>query len=434
MFKLMRQVLPRLALLATMLIASLPARAALEITITGGGTGSLPIAVVPFGAPPDVNFDLSKIVEDDLARSGLFTALSREDMLERPTRPEQIDWRNWRALGVEHLVIGALRRDPAGDLVVRFQLMDVFRARQVLGYDLPVLDAKNLRGVGHQIADYIYEKLTGIPGVFNTQIVYVTAKGPVKDRSYELIIADADGHAPRTVARSREPLMSPAWSPDRRHLAYVAFEDGRSAIYVHELSTGLARRVVREKGINGAPAWSPDGKRLAVTMSFEKNPDIYVVEIDSGRRTQITDHWGIDTEPAWSPDGDKLVFTSDRGGQPQIYMTDVSGSNTKRVTFSGRQNLRASFSPSGDKLALVNLDDAGYRIGLLDLETQELRILSDGPLDESPSFAPNGAVIIYSTSSNAGAELATVTTDGRVRQQLRQPGDVREPAWSPRQP
>ena len=212
----------------------------------------------------------------------------------------------------------------------------------------------------------------------------------------------------------------------------MAFEDGRSAIYVHELATGLARRVVREKGINGAPAWSPDGRKLAVTMSFEKNPDIYVVDVESGRRTQITDHWGIDTEPAWSPDGRRLVFTSDRGGQPQIYVTDVDGGNTKRLTFSGRQNLRASFSPNGDKLALVNLDDAGYRIAQLDLDTQELRVLSEGPLDESPSYAPNGAVIIYSTSSGDGAELATVTTDGRVRQRLRQPGEVREPAWSPR--
>ena len=429
-----RMIVSRLALTLSLLMVYLPGQAALEITITGGGTGALPIAVVPFASLPDESYDIAAIVESDLNRSGLFKPLARQDMLETPSSPEQIDWRNWRALGVEHLVIGQLRRADTGGMVVRFQLMDVFRARQVLGYDLPVNDPRNLRSIGHQVADFIYEKLTGIPGVFNTQVAYVTAKGPISDRSYEMVMADADGHAPRTVVRSREPLMSPAWSPDGRYLAYVAFEDGRSAIYVHELATGLARRVVREKGINGAPAWSPDGRKLAVTMSFEKNPDIYVVDVESGRRTQITDHWGIDTEPAWSPDGRRLVFTSDRGGQPQIYVTDVDGGNTKRLTFSGRQNLRASFSPNGDQLALVNLDDAGYRIAQLDLDTQELRVLSEGPLDESPSYAPNGAVIIYSTSSGDGAELATVTTDGRVRQRLRQPGEVREPAWSPRTP
>lgn len=427
-----RTILTRLALILSLAVAHLPAQAALEITITGGGTGALPIAVVPFAALPDESYDVAAIVEADLTRSGLFKPLARTDMLETPSQPEQIDWRNWRALGVEHLVIGQLRRSDTGGLVVRFQLMDVFRGRQVLGYDLPVNDPRNLRSISHQVADFIYEKLTGIPGVFNTQVAYVTAKGPISDRSYEMVMADADGHAPRIVVRSREPLMSPAWSPDGRYLAYVAFEDGRSAIYVHELATGLARRVVREKGINGAPAWSPDGRKLAVTMSFEKNPDIYVVDVESGRRTQITDHWGIDTEPAWSPDGRQIAFTSDRGGQPQIYVTDSGGGATRRVSFSGRQNLRASFSPNGDKLALVNLDEAGYRIAQLDLDTQELRVLSEGPLDESPSYAPNGAVIIYSTSSGDGAELATVTTDGRVRQRLRQPGDVREPAWSPR--
>ena len=419
--------------LALMLIGLSPiaAHAALEITITGGDTGAVPIAVVPFNSLPGYELDVAEVVESDLERSGLFKALPREDMLESPNRPEDINWRNWRALGIEQVVIGSLRKDPLGGVSVRFQLMDVYRATQVLGYDIPVLDARNLRSVAHQVADYIYEKLTGIPGVFNTQIAYVAGRGPANDRSYEMIVADADGANPRTVARSREPLMSPAWAPDGKRLAYVAYENGRTAVYIHELSTGVARKLVSEKGINGAPAWSPQGDRIVVTMSFEKNPDIYVIDVASGRRLQLTDHWGIDTEASWSPDGRRIAFTSDRGGQPQIYVVDADGGDARRVTFSGRQNLNASFSPNGDKLVLVNLDDAGYRIGLLDLSTQDLRILSEGGLDESPSFAPNGAVVIYSKQSNAGAELATVTTDGRVRQRLRQPGDVREPAWSP---
>jgi TolB protein len=288
-----------------------------------------------------------------------------------------------------------------------------------------------MRPVGHQIADLIYEKLTGVPGYFNSQIAYVAATGKPESRLFQIVIADADGANPITVATSREPLMSPAWSPDRRQLAYVGFERGRSAIYLHTLATGELKRFSAEKGINGAPAWSPDGKQLAVTLSFERNPDIYIIDIASGARRQITNHFAIDTEPSWSPDGKQIAFSSDRGGQPQIYVAPSSGGEARRVTFEGKQNLCPRFSPDGKSLALVNVNESGYRIGLLELATRELRILSSGPLDESPSFAPNGAVIIYAAQGRQGAELATVTVDGRIRQRLTQPGDVHKPAWSP---
>jgi TolB protein len=416
---------------ALFLTSAGPAFGALEITVTGGEQAAQPIAVVPFARPSDITTDLAGIIAADLARSGLFQPLAASDMLEKPTDASQVNYRNWRAVAVDNVVVGTMRRGSGGALSVRFQLLDVLRGQQIAGYDVPVPDARRLRPVGHQIADLIYEKLTGVPGYFNSQIAYVAATGAIKSRVFQVVIADADGASPVTVATSREPLMSPSWSPDRRQLAYVGFERGRSAIYIHTLATGELRKFVAEKGINGAPAWSPDGRQLALTLSYERNPDIYVMDVASGAKRQLTRHFAIDTEPTWSPDGRQIAFTSDRGGQPQIYMVAASGGEARRVTFEGRQNLRPRFSPDGKLLALVNVDETGYRIGVLDFATRELRLLSAGPLDESPSFAPNGAVVIYAAQGRQGAELATVTVDGRVRQRLSQPGDVREPAWSP---
>lgn len=298
---------------------------------------------------------------------------------------------------------------------------------------MPPAEPTQLRYTAHQIADLIFENLTGIPGVFNTKITYVASKGFGLDRTYALMVADWDGENPRTIATSREPLMSPQWAPDRRRLAYVGYERGRSSIYIHEIATGKVRKLVSEKGINGSPAWSPDGTQVAVTLSYENNPDIYIIDVGTGVKRRMTTTDGIDTEAAWSPDGQSLVFTSERGGPPQIYQMSVNGGEAKRLTFEGRQNLRASYSPDGKTLALVNLNNSRYRIALLELASGSLRMLSDGPFDEGPSFAPNGAAIIYATQGGKGAELATVSTDGRIRQRLRQSGDVREPAWSPLQ-
>ena len=418
--------LPVLALL----LGAGAAQAQLEIEVDGGEVGAKPIAIVPFATPGDVAFDVAQIVEADLVRSGLFRTIPRSDMLERPTEPSKIDYRNWRAVGMEHLVVGSLSRTARG-VAVRFFLMDATRGAQLLGFDMPAVGPDQLRVVSHQIADLIYEKLTGTKGYFNTQIAYVTASGFGPGRRFELIVADADGFNPRTIATSREPLMSPAWSPDGKKLAYVGYEKGRSSIYVHTLASGDLKKLVSEKGINGAPAWSPDGTKMLVTLSFEVNPDIYLVDLASGNRTRLTDHYGIDTESSFSPDGRQIAFLSDRGGTPQVYVMSVNGGEPRRVTFQGRQNLRPRFSPDGKSLAVVNLEGGRYSIAMVDLASGATRSLTDGPLDESPSFAPNGTVIIYATTGRGNAELATVTTDGRVRQRLRQPGEVREPAWGP---
>jgi TolB protein len=421
----------RKILLAALFSLPATALASLEITVTGGEQAATPIAIVPFSAPADVGTDFAEIVAADLERSGLFQPMNPKDMLERPTDIAQVNYRNWRAVAVDNVVIGQVRR-TGSTLKVHFELLDVLRAQGLIAYDVPVVDARHMRPVGHQIADLIYQKLTGVPGYFNSQIAYVTATGQKNNMVYQVFVADSDGKNELPVSTSREPLMSPSWSPDGRQLAYVGYEHGRSAIYLHRLDTGELRRISAEKGINGAPAWSPDGKQLAVTLSFERNPDIYIIDLASGARRQITSHFAIDTEPSWSPDGRQIAFTSDRGGQPQVYVVPSSGGDARRVTFEGKQNSGPRFSPDGKSLVLVNVDDRNVgRVAILDLATRSMRILGEGPLDESPSFAPNGAAIIYSARGRQGNELATVTVDGRIRSRLAQTGNVKGPAWSP---
>jgi TolB protein len=419
-------------LLAVLLLAAIaaPVQAQLEITISGGEETAQPIALVPFRGLDTVSLDVAKVIENDLARTGLFKPVGRELMLEKPYDIAQVNYANWRAIAADTVVVGQLTPAADGRIGARFYLLDAVRQQQLLGFDMPPVPPARLRSLAHQMADLIFEKLTGIRGAFNTRIAYVSATGYGYQRRYEMIVADADGENPRVVATSREPLMSPAWSPDRKQLAYVGYERGRSAIYLQDLESGKVDKLVSEKGINGAPAFSPDGQRLAVTLSFENNPDIYVIELRDRSRRRLTDHYGIDTEPAWSPDGSQIVFTSDRGGSPQIYRIPASGGTPERLTFQGRQNLRAGYSPDGRKLALVNADGGRYRIGLYDFETRETQLLTSGNQDESPNFAPNGAVIIYATQGGK-AELATVSVDGRVRTRLRQANDIREPAWSP---
>ncbi|MGQ0618788.1 MAG: Tol-Pal system beta propeller repeat protein TolB [Panacagrimonas sp.] len=409
------------------------AHAQLEFEVSGGATGAQPIAIVPFAGNEGV-MDLAQVVEGDLVRSGQFYGLPRADMLERPSDPKQVNFANWRAVSMDNIVIGSVKRDPGSDRVAaRFYLLDALRGEQRLGFEMPPAEPSQLRYTAHQIADMIFEKLLGYPGVFNTKIAYVASQGFGLDRKYALMISDWDGENPRTIATSREPLMSPQWSPDRRKLAYVGYERGRSSIFMHEIASGRVTKLVSEKGINGSPAWSPDGTKIAVTLSYESNPDIYIIDIGTGAKRRLTTTEGIDTEASWSPDGQSLVYTSERGGPPQIYRMSVAGGEPTRLTFQGRQNLRASYSPDGKSLALVNLDDSRYRIALLDLASGSMQLLSDGRFDEGPSFAPNGRVVIYATQGAKGAELATVSTDGRVKQRLRQTGDVREPAWSPLQ-
>ena len=419
------------ALLALAPLAGAQQSGMLELDVIGGRAAALPIAVVPFGGDCGPT-DVAGVVRADLARSGQFRPLDPASLPERPTRGSEVAYPTWRMLKQDFLLVG--RCLPEGDgYRTEYELFDVAKQARLLGFALTA-PAASMRDVAHQISDAVYEKITGTPGAFWTRIAYVTATGLGRNARYALVVADADGYNPRTVVTSSEPLMSPAWSPDGRKLAYVSFEGGNSGIWIQDIATGSRERITSFRGINGAPAFSPDGSKLAMSLSKGGNPDIYVMDLGSRHLTQLTNHFGIDTEPAWSPDGATLYFTSDRGGRPQIYQVPASGGGATRVTFEGSYNASPSVSPDGKKLAVAQGAGNTYRIALLDrsLGSPRWSLLSPGSLDESPSFAPNGAMLLYAAREGRRGVLYAVSTDGRVRQRLvLAEGDVREPAWSP---
>ncbi|HHM04155.1 MAG TPA: Tol-Pal system beta propeller repeat protein TolB [Gammaproteobacteria bacterium] len=418
--------------LALLLGVTQAALAALTVEVTQGVAGAQPIAVVPFGwEGGQAGMDLAKIVAADLKRSGRFAPMAEKDMLSRPVDGSQVNFRDWRLLNVESLLIGKVIPRGAG-YTVQFQLFDVFRGVQLTGYSIRSR-AKGLRRTAHQIADIVYETLTGEPGAFDTRIAYVTmVENGNGERRYSLQVADADGFNPRPVVNSKEPLLSPAWSPDGSKLAYVSFENKRPQIYIQDLSSGQRSLASDTRGLNGAPAWSPDGKQLALVLSKDGNPEIYTLELATKRLQRVTHHFSIDTEPVWTADGKHIIFTSDRGGAPQLYRTAVRGGRVERLTFEGRYNARASIAQNGKRIAFVNGDQGRYRIAVMDLASRTMQIVSDGDLDESPSFAPNGSMVIYASEANKQGVLRAVSVDGNVRQRLySRQGDTREPAWSP---
>jgi TolB protein len=424
----------RTLFLLACIVAGANAHAVLRIEITQGVSGALPIAVVPFGVEGAGSLpeDVAAVIAADLHRSGRFSPLPERDLLSRPQEASQINYRDWRVLGMDNLVIGRVRALPDG-YEVRFQLFDVLRQSQLTGLTFRS-DAAGLRRVAHQIADIIYETLLGEPGAFATRIAYITEVGEADgSRKYALEVADSDGHNPRPVLVSRQPLMSPAWSPDGTRLAYVSFESGAPVIYVQDVMTGAREAVSRYNGLNGAPAWSPDGRKLALVLSKDGSPNIYVLDLSSRGLQQLTRNFAINTEPLWSPDGRFLYFTSDRGGKPQIYRAALAGGGqAERVTFAGEYNARATISPNGQHLAVVNNSGRGFNIGVMELGKGSLQVLTQSGRDESPSFAPNGSMIIYATKEGAKGFLSVVSVDGRVRQRLVfEAGEAREPVWSP---
>jgi len=424
---------------AFLLALDQPALAQIVITIDEAPEGAEPIAIVPFQwagtgvQPPE---DIASIIAADLGNSGRFAPITRDSLPARPTDPSAIRWNDWKRLGMNNLVIGWLRQltapGPGARYEASFRLFDVLERVQLAGERSEIRRA-DLRKAAHQVSDRIYEALTGERGAFDTRIAYVTETSDLSGaRTYALYVADSDGFNAAEILHSRDPIMSPAWSHDGRRLAYVSFEGGRPGIYVQDLRRGSRRRVSAYPGINGAPAWSPDDRRLALTLSKDGNPEIYVMHLASGVLRRITDNRAIDTEPAWSPDGGTLVFTSDRGGRPQLYRVPLAGGVPRRITLVGTSNARAAFAPDGKSLALVHEIRGRYRVGWMNLASGEIRVLSRGRLDESPSVSPNGRMVLYATTMGGVATLAAVSVDGRVRQRIAvEQGRVREPAWSP---
>lgn len=422
--------------LLVLLWASLPALAedVLRVEITSGVDEAEPVAVVPFTweGEGDAPEDVAEIIRQNLERSGYFRPLERAELPDEPEQGDSIDFAPWRDAEADNLIVGRIREAEDDGLDILFQAFDVYTGNQVLGYRVPVR-ADRLRRAAHEISDRIYEELTGEPGAFNTRIAYVQRDHQDDRERFYLVVADSDGENPRRIMESPEPIMSPAWSPDGERLAYVSFESGYSEVFVQELASGERESVSRQPGINGAPSFSPDGEHLALTITTGSGgPNLHILDLASGEKEQITHSRAIDTEPAWYPDGDRLAFTSDRGGAPQIYTVSASGGSVSRLTFEGNYNARPAISPAGDKLAVLHQGPNGFQIGLQDLERRSFVLLTEGGDDESPSFAPNGRMIIHAARRDGQGVLATASTDGRVRQVLAvADGEVREPAWSP---
>lgn len=412
---------------------SQPLQAVITIEITEGVEGAIPLSVVEFDSaslPVSLKDDLAAIITNNLNRSGVFKVLSRDSYPANPHYSKQVSYPQWRALGQEYLVVGRVQNKSDGQLDVQFQLLDVLKQKQLLGYSFPV-SLRNIRSTAHEISDLIYEKITGIQGSFNTRIAYISARND-KARKYVLQVADTDGFNPQTILESDEPLMSPSWSPDGQSLAYVSFENKRPEIFIQHLATARRSMVSGFKGMNSAPSWSPDGKQLALVLSKDGNAEIYLLNIATKKLSQLTRHRGIDTEPVWSVDGSSIVFTSDRSGTPQLYEVPVSGGQAKRLTFEGRYNAAADLSPDGKNIVMVYGDQGQYKIAQLERETANLTLLTENNLDESPSFAPNGRMVLYASTQGDKGVLYMVSLDGSSKHKLYdQLGDIREPVWGP---
>ncbi len=426
--------LRRVFLITLALLFSPLVRAELTIEITKGSEAAVPVAVVPFGwqsTQAKASVSLSTVISADLARSGLFKALPERDMLTKPTAADKVNYRNWRAIGQEYLIMG-LVNELAGEYQVQFQLLDVYKGESILGYRLNI-KKNELRKAAHHISDLVYEKLTGKKSDFSSRIAYITTTkvGVNKRKLYKLLVADADGFNPRAIASSWEPLMSPSWSFDGNKIVYVSFESKRSAIYVQTLADGKRVKVSSYKGINGAPSFSPDGTKLALTLSKEGSPDIFVLNLINNKLSRLTKSYAIDTEPSWSPDGKSIVFTSNRGGKPQLYLIPSQGGRSSRLTFDGDYNARGQFSSDGKNIVMVHANRGDYRIAIMDMATQTINVLTAGKYDESPSFSANGDMVLYSSKKANRSVLSAVSADGRMQQSFTfDSGNVREPAWS----
>lgn len=417
-----------------LLIALMCSRANAELTIeiTQGVQDPTPVAIVPFGgvgatAPEDI----ASIASADLLRSGLFSPMSKDLMLSYPSKSSEVYYRDWRVGGgVAYLVIGHLQK-AVGGYTAEYELHDVLAQRIIFRKTKSIkLDA--LRDLAHHVSDDVYQAVTGIRGAFSTKILYIedlVTPGPGR---YRLVKADADGAREKILFRSSEPLLSPSWSNDLSRVAYVSFETSRPAIFMQNVETGQRTQLTNFKGLNGAPAWSPDDKKIALVLSKDGNPEIYTLDIATKRFTRVTRHFAIDTEPNWTADGKGIIFTSNRGGSPQIYQVGLASGRVERLTFEGDYNARPRVAPDGKSLVMVHRQNGVFHIAWQEIASGDMRVLTETWLDESPSIAPNGAMLIYATQHQNKGVLAAVSLDAGVKYRLpSKRGNVREPAWSP---
>ncbi|NKB31923.1 MAG: Tol-Pal system beta propeller repeat protein TolB [Pseudomonadales bacterium] len=420
-------------------LCSLSANAELSIQITQGVDNPIPIAIVPFTNESGGVFseDVAQIVINDLEQVGEFRSLSRDNMLSMPSEEQQVFYRDWRILAQDYLLIGKINQQPGSQLVqVQYEFFDINREIKLAG-EVLTGSVTQLRDIGHTISNVVFEQVTGVPGAFTSQILYIVAENAGPGMSlFRLEKADYDGARPQILLESGEPIMSPSWSPNGQDVAYVSFETDFPRIYIQNIATGQRRQITNFPNINSSPVWSPDGTKLAMVLSKDGDPEIYVQDLNTNQLMRITQHPAIDTEPSWTPDGSHIVFMSDRTGRPQVYRLEIGAPsyNVERLTFDCDQCMKPKFLPDGVNLVHVRREsrDPRYQIAILNVETLRVITLTDTSLDESPSVAPNGSMIMYATKFNGRGVLDAVSIDGRVKFRLpSSQGDVREPAWSP---
>ncbi|MBD3611875.1 MAG: Tol-Pal system beta propeller repeat protein TolB [Hydrogenovibrio crunogenus] len=406
----------------------------LTIQIDQSSDNAVPIALVPFewkGAQLHPPQNITSIVGNDLLRSGKFKAVDEAKLPSRPKTLDDIDFYQWKQLGVDNLLMGRITEEANGTYQIEMRFVDLLRKEQVIGKRWSGISKSLLRQVAHKMSDLIYEELTGIRGAFNTRMAYVTVRNVKGKKQYSLEVADSDGYNSQPILRSSLPIMSPSWSPDGQHLAYVSFENGRSQIVLQSLD-GKSRQIIAKfKGINGAPAWSPDGKKLALTLSKDGSADVYIMDMKTRKLRRLTRNWAIETEAVWAPNGHSLFFNSDRRGQPQIFQVFLDTGEMRRISYVGRYNANPAISPDGRYVAMVHAN-GGFHIAVLDLYNEDFNILTKTYLDESPTFSPNGEMILYAMNQGGQGKLAVVSVNSNVTQILSvQEGEVRSPSWGP---
>lgn len=422
-------------LIALCCAANLAGAAEKNILVTGGSDRAIPIAVVPFGWQGGTVLpeDLSTIIGNDLRNTGMYEPIPRQNMISLPTSAAEIIYRDWQAIGAQYVMVGSIVPNGAR-LQAQYALFNVATQQQVMAGTVGGT-TDQLRDMAHYAADQAFEKLTGIKGAFSTKMLYVTAERfGVNNTRYTLQRSDYDGARGVTLLQSREPILSPRYAPDGRRIAYVSFEQRRPRIFIQHVDTGRREQITNFEGLNGAPAFSPDGSRLAFVLSKDGNPEIYVMNLASRQLQRVTNHYSIDTEPFWGKDGQTLYFTSDRAGKPQVYKQSIHGGNAERVTFTGNYNANPKLSADEKTLVMIHRQDGftNFKVAAQDLVTSRLRILSETSLDDSPTVAPNGTMLIYATRQQGRGVLMLVSTNGRVRLPIpTAQGDVREPSWSP---
>ncbi|MFC5550548.1 Tol-Pal system beta propeller repeat protein TolB [Massilia aerilata] len=413
-------------LFSATLLMGVAAHAQVRVEIAGVSGTQIPVAVAAFADESVAPDQISSIIRADLERSGVFKVI---DARQAISDSASVDLGAFKASGADALVVGSVSRMPDGRFQVRYKLMDTVKQTQ-LSQLSDAVGARNTRLEGHRIADDIYEKLTGVRGIFSTRISYVKVNPGRGNHSYELVVADADGENEQIAAYGRESIFSPSWSPDGTKVAYVSLEKQKPIVYVQNLVTGQRQILSNEKGNNSAPAWSPDGTRLLLSLSKTGNTQIFIVNVDGSGLRRLTNGADIDTEGQFSGDGQTVYFVSNRSGGAQIYKMSVNGGQPTRVTFNGRENISPRISPDGKTLAWISQRDGVYCLYAMDLASGQEQRLAEGATE--PSFSPNGKYIMYANKGGGRASLAVVSVDGRVKQRLStQAGNIKEPSWGP---